>query len=125
MTSVFALLKALIGALLAATKPRASLVAESLALRQQLAILRRTTPRPRQHETELVVLSLGAFSFAVSSSRDLESTASPGATDGPFKTSKSWFSALTASSGPPSVMIEHADSSNIQPGSSRDAVPFG
>jgi putative transposase len=47
MTSVFAILKALIGALLAATKPRASLVAENLALRQQVAVLRRTTPRPR------------------------------------------------------------------------------
>jgi putative transposase len=44
---VFALLKALLGALLAATKPRASLVAENLALRQQLAILHRATPRPR------------------------------------------------------------------------------
>jgi hypothetical protein len=44
---VFALLKALLGALLAAMKPRASLVAENLALRQQLAVLRRATPRPR------------------------------------------------------------------------------
>ena len=47
MAGVFATLKALIGALLAAMKPRASLVAENLALRQQLAVLRRATPRPR------------------------------------------------------------------------------
>jgi putative transposase len=44
---VLALLNALVGAMLAAMKPRASLVAENLALRQQLAVLRRTTPRPR------------------------------------------------------------------------------
>ena len=44
---MFALLKALLGALLAAMKPRASLVAENLALRQQLAVLQRATPRPR------------------------------------------------------------------------------
>jgi len=37
----------LIGALVAALKPRASLVAENLALRQQHAALRRRTPRPR------------------------------------------------------------------------------
>jgi hypothetical protein len=47
MVAVFAIVKALIGALLAAMKPRACLVAENLALRQQLAIVRRTTPRPR------------------------------------------------------------------------------
>jgi transposase InsO family protein len=44
---VLALLKAFAGALLSAFKPRASLVMENLALRQQLAILRRATPRPR------------------------------------------------------------------------------
>ena len=47
LTIVFALLKALLGALLAAMKPRAGLVAENLALRQQLAVLHRATPRPR------------------------------------------------------------------------------
>jgi hypothetical protein len=47
MAIVLALLEAFFGALLAAMKPRASLVAENLALRQQLAILRRITPRPR------------------------------------------------------------------------------
>jgi transposase InsO family protein len=40
-------LQAIVGALLAAVRPRASLVIENLALRQQLAILRRATPRPR------------------------------------------------------------------------------
>lgn len=44
---VLALLKAFAGALLSAFKPRASLVMENLALRQQLAILRRATPRPK------------------------------------------------------------------------------
>ena len=47
LTIVFALLKALLGALLAAMRPRAGLVAENLALRQQLAVLHRATPRPR------------------------------------------------------------------------------
>jgi len=47
LTIVLALLKALLGALLAAMKPRAGLVAENLALRQQLAVLHRATPRPR------------------------------------------------------------------------------
>jgi putative transposase len=47
MAGVFAILKALMGALLAAIKPRASLVVENLALRQQLAVLHRATPRPR------------------------------------------------------------------------------
>jgi len=44
---MLALLEAVVGALLAALRPRASLVAENLVLRQQLAILRRATPRPR------------------------------------------------------------------------------
>jgi putative transposase len=44
---MFPIVVALFGALLSALKPRASLVAENLALRQQLAVLRRTTPRPR------------------------------------------------------------------------------
>ena len=38
---------AVVGALLAALRPRASLVAGNLVLRQQLAILRRANPRPR------------------------------------------------------------------------------
>jgi transposase InsO family protein len=44
---MLALLKATLGALLAAFRPRARLVIENLALRQQLAILQHTTPRPR------------------------------------------------------------------------------
>ena len=42
-----ALLEAIIGAVLAALRPRANLVAENLALRQQLAVLRRQTSRPQ------------------------------------------------------------------------------
>jgi hypothetical protein len=41
------LLQAIVRALLSALKPRTSLVLENLALRQQLAVLRRATPRPR------------------------------------------------------------------------------
>jgi hypothetical protein len=44
---VKAILEAVVGALLAALRPRAILFAENLVLRQQLAILRRATPRPR------------------------------------------------------------------------------
>jgi putative transposase len=44
---MLALFEAVVGALLDALRPRASLVAENLVLRQQLAILRRATPRPR------------------------------------------------------------------------------
>jgi transposase InsO family protein len=44
---VKAILDAVVGALLAALRTRAILVAENLVLRQQLAILRRATPRPR------------------------------------------------------------------------------
>ena len=47
MGAVVALLKAILGALFAAVRPRTSLVLENLALRQQLAVLRRATPRPR------------------------------------------------------------------------------
>jgi putative transposase len=47
MAAVVALLKAVFGAILAAFRPRASLVIENLVLRQQLAVLRRATPRPR------------------------------------------------------------------------------
>ena len=41
------LVKAVLGALVAALRPRPSLVLENLALRQQLAILRRSVPRAR------------------------------------------------------------------------------
>ena len=41
------LLQAIVGAMLAALRPRASLIAENLALRQQLAVLRRQTTRPQ------------------------------------------------------------------------------
>jgi hypothetical protein len=44
---MLALFEAVVGALLDALRPRASLVAENLVLRQQLAILRRATTRPR------------------------------------------------------------------------------
>src|SRR5271155_1712322 len=44
---MLAILEPVVGALLAALRPRAVLVAENLVLRQQLAILRRTSPRPR------------------------------------------------------------------------------
>jgi hypothetical protein len=43
--AMFAILAALVGSLVWAFKPRASLVAENLALRQQLATLRRSVPR--------------------------------------------------------------------------------
>jgi hypothetical protein len=45
--AMFAIFVALLGALLSAFQPRASLVAENLVLRQQLATLRRATLRPR------------------------------------------------------------------------------
>jgi len=41
------LVKVIVGALVAALRSRASLVLENLALRQQLAVLHRATPRPR------------------------------------------------------------------------------
>jgi hypothetical protein len=44
---VRALVQAILGALVALVQSRASLVAENLALRQQLAIFLRTKPRPR------------------------------------------------------------------------------
>ncbi len=44
---MFAIVAAVVGALLSAFKPWASLVAENLALRQQLSALRREVPRPR------------------------------------------------------------------------------
>jgi hypothetical protein len=45
--AVLGLFVAILGAFGAAFQPRASLVAENLALRQQLAILRRRTKRPQ------------------------------------------------------------------------------
>jgi hypothetical protein len=47
LAGMLTILEAIVGALLAALRPRASLVAENLVLRQQLAILRRANPRPR------------------------------------------------------------------------------
>lgn len=47
VATMLALVEAVIGAFFAAFRPRASLVAENLALRQQLAVLRRRIPRPR------------------------------------------------------------------------------
>ena len=47
IVTVLALLRAALGAFLAAFRPKASLVVENLALRHQLAVLRRATPRPR------------------------------------------------------------------------------
>src|SRR5258708_7639743 len=44
---MFELLGAIVGALAGAFRPRACIVAENLALRQQLAVLRRKKPRPR------------------------------------------------------------------------------
>jgi hypothetical protein len=44
---VLALLRAVFGAFIAAFRPKASLVLENLALRHQLAVLRRATPRPK------------------------------------------------------------------------------
>jgi putative transposase len=44
---VVELFTAIIGAFRSAFRPRASLVAENLALRQQLAVLRRKTKRPQ------------------------------------------------------------------------------
>jgi putative transposase len=43
---VFAIVSALLGALVATFRPRASVVAEILVLRQQLAVLKRSRPRP-------------------------------------------------------------------------------
>jgi putative transposase len=44
---VLAIVSALLGALIAAMRPRASLVVEILVLRQQLAVFKRDRPRPR------------------------------------------------------------------------------
>ena len=49
---MFAIVAAVVGALLSAFKPRASLVAENLALRQQLAALRREVRRPHLHPAD-------------------------------------------------------------------------
>ncbi|MEO8876401.1 MAG: integrase core domain-containing protein [Polyangiaceae bacterium] len=47
-----ALLTAIVGAFIASFRSRASLVVENLALRQQLAILRRSSPGPRLHSID-------------------------------------------------------------------------
>jgi hypothetical protein len=47
LAAMLAILQAIIGTLRSALRPRASLVAENFLLRQQLAILRRATPRHR------------------------------------------------------------------------------
>jgi len=47
VVAMFEILMAALGALRSAFQSRASLVAENLVLRQQLAALRRATPRPR------------------------------------------------------------------------------
>ncbi|MGO8998840.1 MAG: helix-turn-helix domain-containing protein, partial [Polyangiaceae bacterium] len=47
VAAMFSIVTALVGTLLSAFKSRAGLVAENLALRQQLATLKRTVPRPR------------------------------------------------------------------------------
>jgi putative transposase len=46
------LIEAMVGALFVAFRSRANLIAENLVLRQQLAILRRATPRPRLRPIE-------------------------------------------------------------------------
>jgi putative transposase len=47
MLIVLALLRAVLGAFFAAFRPKAHLVLENLALRHQLAVVHRSTPRPR------------------------------------------------------------------------------
>jgi hypothetical protein len=47
VTIVTAFAQAIVGALFASLRSRANLVVENLALRQQLAVLQRRTPRPR------------------------------------------------------------------------------
>ena len=47
VTVVTAFAQAVVGALFVSLRSRANLVVENLALRQQLAVLRRRTPRPR------------------------------------------------------------------------------
>jgi hypothetical protein len=49
---MFAIVAAVVGALLSVCKPRASLVVENLALRQQLAVLRRKVHRPHLHPAD-------------------------------------------------------------------------
>jgi hypothetical protein len=71
-----AILEALVGAFLAVLRPKASLVVENLVLRQQLAVLRSRTPRPRLRPIDRVFwvlpccpetgpgMNLGAFAAA-------------------------------------------------------------
>jgi hypothetical protein len=47
LAGMLAILQAVIGTLRSALRPRASLIGENLVLRQQLAVLRRATARPR------------------------------------------------------------------------------
>jgi len=58
LAGMLTILEAIVGALLAALRPRASLVAENLVLRQQLAILRRARPRPMDCAVWVVVSSV-------------------------------------------------------------------
>ena len=59
VANLAAILQAVIGTLCSALRPRASLVAENLVLRQQLAILRRATPRPRLRPIDRAFLGHG------------------------------------------------------------------
>ena len=47
MATMLEILGAIVAALVGAFRPRAYIIAENLALRQQLAVLRRKRPRPR------------------------------------------------------------------------------
>ena len=59
LAAMLAILQAVIGTLCSALRPRASLAAENLVLRQQLAILRRETPRPRLRPLDRAFLGHG------------------------------------------------------------------
>jgi hypothetical protein len=52
VAAMWAIVTAVVGALLSAFKPRASLLAENLALRQQLSALRRQVRRPHLHPSD-------------------------------------------------------------------------
>ncbi len=71
LAAMLAILQAVIGTLRSALRPRASLVAENLVLRQQLAFLRRAAPRPqlrpidRRRPADPVVPVLSQNSIAV------------------------------------------------------------
>jgi hypothetical protein len=55
LAAMLSILQAVIGTPRSALRPRASLVAENVVLRQQLAILRRATPRPRRRPIDRAV----------------------------------------------------------------------